>query len=133
MKHWLKFLSLAAALAVGSASSAVPLVETQAKSSVHRSYADYQAGYANGKRETEQNKCIDGDYFVERYHNYRQRVEGYFNYPMTQEEQDYWTGYLDGMTDGYNTPVYCAPPGGGGTGGGGTGGGGGTYDPDLGG
>ncbi|OON70045.1 hypothetical protein [Hymenobacter sp. CRA2] len=133
MKQLLKFFTLAAALAVGSASSAVPLSGTRSEVSMRRSYIDYQEGYANGKRETEQNKCIDGDLFVERYWYYRGHIESSFNYPMTDEQRDYWNGYLDGMAEGYNTPVYCSGPGGGGTGGGGTGGGGGTDNPDLGG
>ncbi|MBX0289752.1 hypothetical protein K3G63_04845 [Hymenobacter sp. HSC-4F20] len=132
MQIFLRSLAVAAALTVSGKTSAFTPVCPKPE---HRatSYVDYQNGYAQGKRETEQNKCIDGDRFQQNYYTYRQRVELNLAYASTQEEYDYYQGYLDGMEEGYNTPVMCGSPGGGGgTGsGGGTGPGGGPIVPIL--
>lgn len=123
--HLLRCLSLASLLAVSAATSAFTPVRS---ATAHRltSYTDYQDGYIRGKRETEQNKCIDGDRFQQNYYSYRQRMELNLSYASTQEEYDYYQGYLDGMEEGFNTPVMCGSPGGGGGGTGPGGGGGGT-------
>lgn len=128
----LRSFSLALLLALGTAASA--FTPSLAGTEQARSYADYQNGYTSGKRETEQNKCIDGPNFPQRYESYRQRVTSYRDTAPSQDEYDYYQGYLDGMEDGYNTPVVCGGTGGGGGGTGpgpgpGGGGGDGPYDP----
>ncbi|MET4104739.1 hypothetical protein [Hymenobacter sp. UYP22] len=130
MKRILHSVALASLLGVGAVASGFSSPPTPALHRPHTSYTDYQDGYANGKRETEQNKCIDGANFPERYESYRQRVLYWQATATTQQEADYYQGYLDGMEDGYNTPVVCGSPGGGGGPGTGPGGGGdGPIDP----
>lgn len=131
MKLLLRSLSLGALLALSAATSAFtpsrPAIETRSKAS----YADYLDGYTRGKRETEQNKCIDGDRFQYNYYTYYHPwAERNRGYATTQEEYDYYNGYVDGMEEGFNTPVVCSPPGGGtGPGTGPGGGGDGPIDP----
>lgn len=123
---------LAALLGTGAVASSFASSPASDYRQGRAAYSDYQDGYANGKRETEQNKCIDGPNFPERYEWYRQRVAYWQATAATQEEADYYQGYLDGMQEGYNTPVVCGSPGGPGGTGPGTGpggGGGGPIDP----
>lgn len=108
----LRLFSLALLLALGTGASA--FTPPQIAKEQSNSYSDYQDGYARGKLETEQNKCIDGMYFQQRYESYRQRAMINLNGATTQEQTDCYQGYLDGMDEGYVTPVQCAPYGSGG-------------------
>ncbi|TGD80283.1 hypothetical protein [Hymenobacter wooponensis] len=131
MKLLVRSLSLSALLALGAATSAFtpsrPAIET--RSAV--SYTDYVDGYTHGKKEAEENKCIDGAQFQYKYTTYYHPwAERNRSYATTPEEYDYWNGYVEGMEEGYNTPVVCGSPGGGGGGTGpGGGGGDGPYEP----
>lgn len=91
----LSLLSLGATAAVPTPN---PLRTPQATRS------NYQDGYNQGFAETTSNKCIDGNNFESNYYAYyRPRAEqNYQNDPS-----DYNQGYLDGQSEGYNTPVVC--------------------------
>ena len=120
----LRSFSLVLLLALGSAAAA--FTPPRASTAQAGSSTDYQNGYTAGKRETEQNKCIEGNNFPQNYEWYRQRVTYWRDTAASQDEYDYYQGYLDGMEEGYITPVTCGSPGGTGPGPGtGPGGGGG--------
>lgn len=121
----LRFLSLSVLLALGSVASS--FTPSRAGTEQASSYDDYQNGYTTGKRETEQNKCIDGNNFVQNYEFYRQRVTNYRDTALSPDDYDFYQGYLDGMEEGYNTPVTCGSPGPGPGPSGPTGGGGPLY------
>jgi hypothetical protein len=91
----LSLLSLGATAAVPTLS---PLHTPQATRS------SYKDGYNQGLAETTGNKCIDGNNFEYNYYAYyRPRAEqNYQNDPS-----DYYQGYLNGQSEGYNTPVVC--------------------------
>lgn len=91
----LSLISLGATAAVPPLS---PLRTPQATRST------YQDGYNQAFSETTSNKCIDGNRFGDNYATYyRPRAEqNYQNDPS-----DYNQGYLDGQSEGYDTPVMC--------------------------
>ncbi|WP_147320979.1 hypothetical protein [Hymenobacter lapidiphilus] len=118
----LHFAAFAALLSIGAVSSGFTSPATAVEQRQQRtSQSDYNEGYSRGKIETEQNKCIDGAYFQERYVRYHQQATNNLNNATTQSEVDYYQGYLDGMEEGYMTPVQCSSPGSPGSGGGGSG------------
>lgn len=102
---FLRHLSLAALLATGAwttapARSSAPTQQAAAYS--------YQDGYAQGYRETQQNKCIDGSYFEEHYQaNYLPRAQQNADATAGTADGPYYQGYLDGLQAAYGDPAFC--------------------------
>ena len=124
-----RLLSVALLLAAADSVNATLPVRSPAPvatKTIHRADT-YQDAYAQGLRETLQNKCIDGVNFNSNYsHYYEPRAQQNYAYSQGTPDEDYYRGYLEGLQEGYMQPAYCGGnPGGGG---GGTGGGGG-YNP----
>lgn len=103
--QFLRSLPLAALLAAGA------LTTTPARSSVSRQQAtsaSYQDGYAQGYRETQQNKCLDGSYFEEHYQaNYLPRAQRNADATAGTADGPFYQGYLDGLQVAYGDPVFC--------------------------
>lgn len=103
--QFLRSLPLAALLAAGA------LTATPARSSAaqqQQAAASYQDGYAQGYRETQQNKCLDGGSFEERYQaNYLPRAQQNADATAGTADGAYYQGYLDGLQAGYGDPAFC--------------------------
>ncbi|WP_310397409.1 hypothetical protein [Hymenobacter sp.] len=115
MKTIIRILALASFLALGDAAPVaavgMPVVRQRAYDYT------YQEGYSRGFRETQDNKCIDGNNFSANYLRYEQQAQINYDSSVGTPEEEYFRGYLDGMHEGYNQPAYCGPTGGGGPGG----------------
>ena len=122
MTRFFRLLSVALLLATaGSANAILPLQSHAPATTVVRVADTYQDAYAQGLRETLQNKCIDGNNFNSNYTNsYEPRAQRNYDYSVGTPDEDYYRGYLDGLHEGYNQPAYCggSNPGGGTPGGG---------------
>ena len=118
MTRFSRLLSVALLLATaGSVNATLPLRSHTSTNKVVRVADTYQDAYAQGLRETLQNKCIDGNSFNSNYANsYEPRAQRNYDYSVGTSDEDYYRGYLDGLHEGYNQPAYCggSNPGGGG-------------------
>lgn len=124
MTRFSRLLSVALLLATaGTVNATLPLPSLAPPTTAASRMADaYQDAYAQGLRETLQNKCIDGNNFSYNYsHYYEPSAQRNYDYSVGTADEDYYRGYLDGLHEGYNQPAYCggSNPGGGSTGGGG--------------